>query len=125
MSTIKQSPTRQQLIDALMWSDGGTGWGVCAIGNMLAAKMNANEIRSCVTVQGNPDDYTDEELEKLVAFSKERSEYHRRICGNILSSDNLTIIRKNKNNWLRKRRSWEYGPMYSNTLDEAIAFMSK
>lgn len=119
------SMTRQQLIDSLLWSDGGAGWGVCAIGNMFSAILSRQEIKSCVTVQGDPDSYTDDELRKLVVFSEERSANHRRVCGNILSSDNLTVIRKQSNNWLRKRRSWEIGSWYSETLDDAIAFMSK
>lgn len=123
--SIGGNMTRQEMIDALLWSDGGAGYGICVVGNMLAEKFNAKEIKSCVTVQGNPDDYTDEELQKLVEFSTEQSEKHRRICGSILSSDNLIILRKQERNWLSKRRTWECGRMFSDTLDEAILFLSK
>lgn len=117
--------SREQLVEQLLWSEGGASWGVCAVGNMVAAVMTRQEIKSCVTVQGDPADYTDEELRKLVKFSRDQSAVHVRVCGNILSSDNLYILRKEKSSWLSKRRSWEFGRMYSPSLDDAIHFLGR
>lgn len=122
-STVAE--TRQSLIDQIMWSDGGAGWGVCAVGNMMMAQQSKQTLKSIVSLQGSPDEYTDEELAKVVEFSKIRDERHRKICGEILIGDNVIFLRKMDGKWLRKRRSWDIGPMFSDSLDEAMAFMEE
>lgn len=115
--------TRQSLIDQIMWSDGGSGWGICAIGNMMMAQQSKRAMKSIVSLQGSPDEYTDEELGKVVEFSKVRDERHRLICGEILMGDNVIVLRKMGSKWLRKRMTWNIGPMFSDSLDEALEFM--
>jgi hypothetical protein len=117
--------TRDEMVTALMWSSGGSGWGVTPIGSQLIARMSRKELPSIVTVQGSPTDYTDEELLKLVQFSQERTaRAHKALGGPVLHGDNLYVLKKNESNWLAKRQTWTHGPMHAPTLDEAISFLS-
>ncbi len=69
---------------------------------------------------GNPAKYTDEELAKLAEFADEQDRRYdemfrwRRGCNAILF-DKVETGR-----WMRKRLTWQYGPMFSPTLDKAI-----
>ncbi len=119
--------TRDEMISKLMWNNGGGSYGICTVGSMFAIACAPKQtLPSCVAVGGPADKYTDEELTKLVQFSENSTANHIKSVGSVLYGDNLTIIDKiDECRWLRKRISWEMGPMFSNTLDDAIAFMSK
>lgn len=117
--------TREQMIGRLMWNHGGAGMGVCAVGNLLAAKGSGRRLPSCVAVSGPAENYTDEELAKLVEFSDAKTRRHIEICGSVLEGDNLTCIGKlHGGRWLSKKQSWEFGRMFSDSLDDAIAFLA-
>jgi hypothetical protein len=62
----------------------------------------------------------------LHRFSKRKTaEYDRlfsvRMGANAIVMDKVQHDFSEKTYWLRKRMSWEMAPMYSETLDEAIA----
>ena len=131
MPPVRQEK-RQEMIEELEWNSGGYGFGICEIANSMLWAMDRPgpdkpDLKSIVAVSGPPDRYTDDELEKLVALSRrvtarydEMFRYRR--------GANLILIDKPKESngkWLRKRLSWNRGPMYSNTLDEAIEIMEK
>jgi len=37
----------------------------------------------------------------------------------------IVIDKQGEDRWLRKRMSWEYGPMFSPSLDEALAIFRR
>lgn len=120
---------RQELIDQLMWNSGGMGFGICSVASSFIwatsrPKSKENDLKSVVAVSGPPDKYTDEELEKLVEFSNRKTANYDEIF-NVRMGANLICIDKNVgpggHNWMRKRMSWEYGPMYSDTIEDAMA----
>lgn len=125
------SQDRQDLINSVEWNSGGYGFGICAVANQLMWAMDSpkgreDDLKSTVAICGTPGKYTTEELAKIVTFAKKRdADYdkmfrYRRGC-NMILFDKLEGGKR----WLRKRLTWECGPMYSETLDEAIAFMDK
>lgn len=124
--------TRQEMIAKLLWNSGGDGFGILSFANaMLWAQDRPGpgkpDLPSIVAVGGSPDDYTDEELEKLVAFGERTTARYDKIFS-VRRGANLILFRKpleSHGSWMRKRLSWESGPMYSKTLDDAIAFMTE
>lgn len=120
-----QTVTRDALLNSLSWNSGGMSWGICAIGNMLAAKATYRILPSVVVVSMPQEQYTDDELLKLKDFSERMTEKHKRVCGEVLAGDNLICIGKDAHGWHHKRLTWEMGRMRSDTLDEALEFMAK
>lgn len=117
--------TREQMIDRLMWNHGGAGMGVCAVGNPFAAMSSSRRLPSCVAVSGPAEIYTDEELAKLVEFSDAKTRRHIEICGSVLEGDNLICIGKcESGRWLSKKLYWEFGRMYSDSMEDAIEFLA-
>jgi hypothetical protein len=128
---------RQEMIDNLMWNSGGTGYGICSfsiagamIWNDMRPKTPEDDLKSVVAIMEPKDLYTDEELEKLVAFSKEKTArydemYRWRMGCNLIFIGKSERVEKGEFYWLRKRQSWNMGPMHSNTLDEALEVMGK
>ena len=123
--------TRKQLEDALLWNSGGTGFGICRVAGMdiWASRRpehprGEDDLPFTVAVMGPKEKYTYSELLKLFRFSWRRTEEYDRMFRWRLGA-NLIHINKQVSNqgatWMRKRMSWEYGPMWSETLDEAIA----
>jgi hypothetical protein len=123
---------RQLLIDAIEWllPESGTGMGICAVANMFmwatADVAPENDLKSVVVVKGPPDKYTDEELAKLLVFSRAYTAYYDEMFTQRIGA-NLIIFDKRgfDGAWLRKRMTWDMGPMYSKTLDEAIAVFER
>ncbi len=125
---------RQELIDALMWNTGGWGFGICAVASaaLWASReplTKAGDLRSVVAVMGPPEQYTDDELAKLVAFSEERTKKYDEMF-DVRMGCNLTLIGKaaysgDNPRWLRKRLTWNAGPMYSDSLDDALEVMRR
>lgn len=126
---MRKSKVRKELEAALMWST-GYGYGICSVGNMMMAALSHPDEKnpdwpSVVTVSSPPEKYTDDELRKLVEFSKERKERTERYdrMFNYRMGANLIVLDKmdgQDGRWLRKRQSWYMGPMFSQTLDEAL-----
>lgn len=123
--------SREEMVEKLMWNSGGTGFGICSFASELLWQMDQPgpdkpDLISVVAVGAPPDNYTDEELAKLVAFSEERTARYDKMF-RYRRGANLIIIHKTEDGqrWLRKRLSWDRGQMYSPTLEEAIAVMSK
>ena len=120
---------RQEMIDSLMWNSGGHSFGICSFANSMRWAMDAPgpgkpDLKSIVAVSGPPEKYTDEELEKLVKFSQEATAHYDEMF-TCRRGANLILFDKFDNGcWLRKRLSWEYGPMFSDALDAAIAVMA-
>ena len=117
--------TRKELIQRLSWNSGGMGYGVASIGMQLAMRMSGKTIPSIVVVSIPQDKYTDEELSKLVAFSEKMTEDFKRRFGGPLLGDNCICLEKMEGCWMRKKLTWECGPMTSPTLDEALAVFDK
>lgn len=124
--------TREAMIAKLMWNaeDAGFGFGICSVGASMAWAMDAPgpnkpDLPSIVLIGGPPDKYTDDELAKLVAFSEQATaDYDSRF--RYRRGANLLCINKSGDGrWLRKRMTWEIGPMYSITLDHAIAVLAR
>jgi hypothetical protein len=131
---MNRKELRLLLIDQVEWNSGGYGFGICSVANSMMWAMDEPsadkpDLKSTVAICGDPKKYTDEELEKIVAFAKRRDKKYdemvryRRGC-------NMILIGKEEDNapshrWMRKRLTWNRGPMHSPTLDEAIAFMEK
>ena len=118
---------RQELIDRLQWNNGGTGYGICSVGNALlwAAQQpkeprGADDLKSVVAISEPADRYTDEELTALVAFSDEMTADYDRLFAWRLGANMICIAKTSDRQWMRKRMSWEYGPMASPTLQEAL-----
>jgi hypothetical protein len=124
---------RQEMVDRLEWNHGGGGFGICREANSMMWAMErpkephgADDLKSIVAVSAPADEYSDEELKKLVEFSERQTfEYDQRFRGRL--GANVILIGKKfeETRWYRKRLSWESGPMYSDSLDEAIAVFEK
>lgn len=118
---------RQQMIDRLQWNDGGMGHGICAVASSMMWAMSrpkeprgTDDLKSVVAVSGPPDKYTDEELKTLVEFSDERTAKYDAMFNWRLGANLICVNKLGPDCWMRKRLSWEYGPMVSSTLQEAL-----
>lgn len=123
---------REEMIEQLQWNSGGTGHGVCAVANSFLWSTSRpkhprgdDDLKSIVAVSGPPDKYTDEELQKLVAFSERRTEDYDRRNGRRMGANLIYINKYGENKWLRKRMSWDIGSMFSDSLDEAITVFER
>ena len=123
---------REQCIQGIEWlsPDSGTGLGICAVAALGLWAMTDvapdDDLKSVVVVKGPPEKYTDEELTKLFAFSQAYTTYYDTMFTQRHGA-NLIIFDKRDwdGAWLRKRMTWNQGPMYSKTLDEALAVFAK
>jgi hypothetical protein len=120
--------SRKELIEALFWTGGGNGFGICRVANMMMQSMMRPETPDedwpfNVTVQGKPKDYTDDELRELLEFSREMTADYNRMFKWRMGC-NLIIVEKNMDNphraWWRKRQTWTMGYMWSSTLEDAL-----
>jgi hypothetical protein len=123
--------TRQEMIDRLEWNGGGYGFGVCAFAGMMSWALdepgpNKPDLKSIVAVSGPPAKYTDEELTKLVTFAESKTARYDAMF-RVRRGANLVLFDKREfdGKWMRKRLTWDMGPMYSDTLDDAIAVMER
>lgn len=119
--------SREELERQLLWNQGGVGLGSvagAALWNMQAPGPGKPDWPSIVAVGGDPSTYTDEELRKIVAFAQKVTERYDRMF-RVRMGANLLILRKDGDGrWLRKRLTWCKGPMYSESLDEALAVLA-
>lgn len=124
--------SREELIRKIMWNSGGYGFGICSMASSMLWAMDQPgpgkpDLPSVVAVSGPPEKYTDAELERLVRFSEERTVDYDRMF-NVRRGANLILIDKisaEGNCWMRKRLSWEFGPMHSPTLEEAVTVFER
>lgn len=121
------TPKRKALIERIMWNDGGTGFGICRVAGMMLHEMQKPnpDWKSVVAVSGPPKKYTDAELEKIADFSDRHTAHYDQIFNVRAGANAICINKVNDSCWMRKRMSWEYGPMHSPTLDEAIAVFER
>ena len=122
--------SREELIAELVWNGGGCGFGICNVANAMTWAMDKPgkgkpDLKSIVVVRGPPEKYKDEELRELAAFSERvTADYDKRYI--YRRGANLICIDKTEDGrWMRKRLTWEMGPMFSDTLQEAIAVMER
>lgn len=122
--------TRDELISSVEWNSGGYGFGVCSLaGSILWGMQEPSakkpDLKSTIAICGKPEKYTDEELEKVVAFAKRHDEKYDKMFRYKLGCNMILFDKTDEGRWMRKRLTWTMGPMYSPTLDEAIAVMEK
>lgn len=113
-----------------MWNNGGMGLGVTPVAtifmmNTVNPKSKDDDWKSVVAVSGPPDKYTDEEIEKLVAFSERRTANYDTMFDFRMGCNAICINKIGDGNWMRKRMTWDIGTMFSESLDEAIAIFEK
>ena len=128
---------RKALENQVLWNSGGYGYGICRMAGMdFFGSMRPGPDRpdwpSIVAVSGQREKYTDEEIEKIAAFSKRvTANYDKvfswRMGANLIILDKQVMELSEGTNvsWMRKRQSWEYGAMFSPTLDEALAVFAR
>lgn len=121
---------RQELIEKLMWNDGGVGLGITPIAtsfmlNLMKPKSKEDDWKSVVAVSGPPEKYTNKELQKLVDFSERRTAIYDEMFSYRMGCNLIHINKYDENTWLRKRTSWDMGPMFSKSLDEAMSVFDK
>jgi len=122
---------RKELEDSILWSGGGAGFGLCSVAASMSWAMDEPtkdkpDLISIVSLGLPKEKYTDEELAKIVKFAKRKTAnydkmFRYRRGANLIMFDKQ--VGEKDTRWLRKRLSWEIGPMFSPTLDEAIALM--
>ncbi|KND51229.1 MAG: hypothetical protein ABA06_02875 [Parcubacteria bacterium C7867-001] len=120
------SLSRTELIGKLMWNEGGYGFGIPSLANSMAWGLATTgpdrpDLPSVVAVSGPPEKYSDDELAELTAFSERRTKHYDSYFKQRLGANLIVIDKLSDNSWLRKRMSWESGPMYSTTLKDAVA----
>ena len=122
--------TREDVIKKLLWNDGGYGFGICSVAGSMLWSMDTPgpgkpDLQSVVAVSGPPEKYTDEELEKIFLFSERATARYDKMFSHRRGANLILFDRVGNGHWMRKRLSWTEGPMYSETLDEAIAIMDR
>jgi len=121
--------SREEKIEKLEWNSGSCGFEVCEfdsiIGEMDRPGPDRPDLKSIVAVSGPSDKYTDEELDKIFAFSERITAcYDEMFC--YRRGANLFLLDKEGNGlWMRKRLTWRTGHMHSKTLDEALVALEK
>lgn len=121
---------REEVMEAILWNKisnpGGSLDFVSSMMWTLARVTPENpDLCSIVAVTGCPNDYSDEELEKLLAFARERTARYDAMFNQRMGANLIIIGKCSDGRWLRKRLTWNRGPMHSSTLDEAISTMSR
>jgi len=132
LDAVRPDTQHRELAQQLVWNDGGTGYGLCAVAGFAVWAMSepkhprgADDLRSIVAVSGPPEKYTVEELEKLVAFSERRTAHYDTMFRWRLGANLIFIDKMPDGRWYRKRQSWTMGVMSSDTLDEAMAVFER
>ncbi len=121
---------RQELISKLMWNSGGTGLGICSFAGMAIwcedrPTSERPDLISIVAVNEPKERYTNEELEKLVAFSERRTTHYDTMFSWRRGANLIIIGKEREGLWLRKRLTWEIGPYWAKTLEEAMELFDK
>ena len=121
---------RDEMIEKIMWNEGGMGMGVCTVANSflmnsMSPESRENDWKSVVAISGPPEKYTDEELEKLVGFSERRTAHYDSMFRYRMGCNLICINKIDETRWYRKRLTWDMGPMTSSSLDDAMNVFEK
>lgn len=122
--------SRKELVEEIMWNDGGYGFRGGGIVASMAWAMDAPsaskpDLKSVVAVSGPPRKYGTDELRKLATFARQRTAAYDKMFRYRRGANLVLFDKVDSDTWMRKALSWESGPMFSATLDHAIAFMAK
>lgn len=124
---------RNELESQVLWTGGGYGFGIgdgILAWGMQEPCHGEPDWPSVVSVHGDKALYTDEELATIVAYARDKTAQYDKMF-RVRMGANIVIIGKEvydwvdppRTRWLRKRLTWQSGPMHSDTLDEAIAYL--
>lgn len=121
---------RDELIQRFVWNSGGYGLGACAVGNSLLWGLDRPDkdhpdLVSTVFLCGSPDKYTEAELEQLKHFADKRDAEYDRMFNWRRGCNAILFDKLETGAWLRKRLTWDHGPMVSPTLEQAIAVFNR
>jgi hypothetical protein len=119
---------RKELESKIMWNGGGTGFGICRVGNMMAWELQPPakpDLLSIVAVGLPKGKYTKEELTKICIFSERATKDYNTRNRYRRGANLICLDKREDGKWLRKRMSWTMGGFFSDTLDEAIAVMER
>src|SRR5208337_144505 len=117
---------RKALINQLEWNSGGYGFGICSVANSMMWALDQPtkdkpDLKSVVAVCGEPKKYTTEELRRIAEFSKAATERYDKMFSYRRGCNLILLDKRDEGSWMRKRLTWESGPMYSTSLEEALA----
>lgn len=124
------SMSREELIARIVWNSGGCGFGLCGMANTMSWAMDRPgkgkpDLSSIVAVSGPQEKYTDEELREIAAFSERATADYDKMFSYRRGANLICIDKTTDGRWMRKRLTWEIGPMFSDTLKEAIAIFER
>lgn len=119
---------REELINELMWNGENNPSQLVYNDTWLSKDKTyidinykeKRDLKSMVVINGNPQEFTDEELQELVSFSREMTEHYDKTIRSRMQSSLVVIISKDDGYWSRKRISWENGLKWADTLKETL-----
>lgn len=94
--------TREELTEAIAWHNG----------RITGSRTN---LKSRVLLEGPPDKYTDEELQRVLEFAERRTREDK-----VNPGSNLIYLDKDENSWIRFREDHSLGTTRRRTLDEIL-----
>lgn len=99
-------PTREELIEKLEWNSGGYGFGICSFASSMMWSMDAPgpdkpDLKSIVAVSVPQDKYTDEELQKIVAFSERQTARYDQMFRWRRGANLILLDKQRDGGWMR------------------------
>ncbi len=128
---VTSTLTREEMLARFVPVSGG--WSMQNVGLAMMYAMDEPkpgkpDFPSVVGLYGPEEKYTNEELAKLVEFADRVTQAYDRLF-RFRRGANLYLFDKpdwrRDGFWMRKKLTWTEGPMFSPTLEEAIAFMMR
>lgn len=128
--------TRDENIASLMWSYapgdpraryGGGTWEIDPEASYEERERYGRDWKSTVCLGAPADQYSDAELEQIARFAERSTARYDRMFGRRRGMNYIMIEKRHFSGaygppeWFRARASWSQGPMYSTTLDDALA----
>lgn len=127
---------REEAIASLMWCYapgdprarfGGGTWEIDPEASYEDRERYGRDWKSTVCVGAPAEQYTDEELIAIAEFAARSTARYDNMFGRRRGMNYIMIEKRHFSGqhappeWFRARASWSQGPMYSNTLVEALA----